>query len=246
MATLDPRVKILLVGVVSTLAIVFQDLRILLVLFVTSLLLTVCFRIQIASLFFRLRHFLGLFIFIVTVQSIFTRKGTVLLNLFNVIIITEDGILMGLSVFLRLLVVICISSILSTSKSTELVNGLTFMGLPYEISFMVFMGIRFLPLLKDTIKDSYVALQLTGVDFRKISFKERISLSAYIFLPAVITAMERARIISAAAEARGFRIYNKRSFYKRPVMSWLDWCLAASLGICCVTLLLLKGLGVLY
>ena len=124
---------------------------------------------------------------------------------------------------LRLMIIIVSSVILTTSTSREIIQALIQMGLPYEIAFMVSISIRFLPLFKDEMRDMVVALQLRGIDLKKIKLKEKLLTYKYLLLPITANSILRARELATAMEMKAFRAYPKRSSYKILKMNKIDY-----------------------
>lgn len=236
MNDLDPRTKIIIVMALSTLAVVIKRPEVLLLIWIFTVVLLKMFGVSLLGTFKRLRRFIALFASLVLVQSIFSPAGNSLLTVYGVRIITTGGILTGLSVIFRMFIIISSALILSTSSSTEIIYGLISWKMPYELAFMVLLAIRFLPILMEEIVDSVIAIQLAGVDLKRIPLKRRISLYTYIFMPVVTATLMRARQISIAMESRAFGAYPFRTYYRRLIMKPKDWMtvvmtLAAALSV---------------
>jgi energy-coupling factor transport system permease protein len=78
---------------------------------------------------------------------------------------------------------------------------------------MVSVGIRFLPMLRNEFRDVITAIQLRGVELKRIPLKKRIRVYSYIFTPIVAGAINKARKLSIAMETRAFRAYPDRTSY---------------------------------
>jgi len=127
-------------------------------------------------------------------------------------IITYGGIEKGITVVLRLFVVIASAMILTTSPADKIILGLVKLKVPYEIAFMVLLAVRFLPVLADEFIDVMTAIQLRGVDIKKIPPGQKLRVYAYILMPVVAGAVMRAKKTAVAMEARAFRAYPKRTY----------------------------------
>src|SRR5690606_22844110 len=112
--------------------------------------------------------------------------------------------LRAIEFILRLSVIISSSAIITTSSSREIVQGLIQFHIPYEIAFMVSVSIRFLPVFRDEIMDMIIAIQLRGIDLKRVRFNEKLRIYRYIFVPVVINSLLKAKQLSAAMEMRGF------------------------------------------
>ena len=210
----DVRAKLAIVACLSTTAVFIQHLYVLLCLLAVSVVLSAIFYSEVGTTLSKTKRLWYVFGAIIVLQSIFTRSGVVLFGFGNLAIITSGGLVKGLEFFLRISIIIFSATIIASSKSREVVQGLVQLKIPYEIAFMVSVGIRFLPLLKNEISDSLTAIQLRGVDLKKIAFKKRVMLYSYIFTPVLAGALNKAHRLSVAMEARAFRAYGTRSSYR--------------------------------
>ncbi|HHW01272.1 MAG TPA: energy-coupling factor transporter transmembrane protein EcfT [Thermoanaerobacterales bacterium] len=226
MKDLDPRTKIIIVAVLSTLAVVEKRPEVLFIIWMATLALLSAFSISVAGSFKKLRRFITLFASLVLIQSMFSPAGSPIVTLGGVGIITTGGVLTGLSVILRMFIIISSALILSTSSSAEIVYGLVSWKMPYELAFMVFLAVRFLPVLMEEMGDSITAIQLSGADLKRIPMRHRISLYTYIFMPVVTATLLRARQISIAMESRAFGAYPSRTFHRKLIMKPKDWMVA--------------------
>lgn len=235
---LDPRTKLVIVLCLSTLGIAIKDLALLFIVSLLSFLAAGLFKADIKRTFRKIRRLIYMIIFIALVQSIFTR-GESLISIGNFTILTADGLEKALQFILRMAIVIFSAAIIGTSSSRSIIQGLIQWKLPYDIAFMVALGIRFLPMIRDEIKDSLVAIQLRGINIRSIPVKERISLYSYLFNPLLIGAMLKAERLSIAIEMRGFRAYENRTSFL--VLKFTKWdYVVMFLSIAITTLFFIK------
>jgi len=209
---IDPRAKLMAALVLSTLAILIQDMVFLLVLFLYTFFFLVLFKVNVLDILPRIKRFVPLFIGLLVIQSIFSPSGQALISLANMNIITYGGIEKGITVVLRLFVVIASAMILTTSPADKIILGLVKLKVPYEIAFMVLLAVRFLPVLADEFIDVMTAIQLRGVDIKKIPPGQKLRVYAYILMPVVAGAVMRAKKTAVAMEARAFRAYPKRTY----------------------------------
>lgn len=233
---LDPRTKMVLVVVISTLSVIITDVLWLLALLLVSLLLLLLAGMGPAMLFSRLKRFFYLFLVLLVIQSIFSPAGTPLVTVGNIHLVTVGGILKGVAVILRMLIIISSAMLLLTARPMELVLGLIRLKIPYEIAFMVLLAIRFLPVLVEEVRDALTAIQLRGVNIKEIPLGQKIRVYTYIFMPVVVSALLKAKKTAVAMEARAFRAYPRRTYLDELALSGGDYA--------AITAALLFGLGV--
>ena len=218
----DPRTKLIIVLCISTLAIVMKDIYNLIMVLILSVVIAKFFKVDLKRSFKKVKGLLYLFIGIAIIQSIFSPKGQVIISIGNFIFLTTGGLKKGLQFFSRMMIIIFSATIITTSSSREIIQGFVQWGLPYDIAFMVALGIRFLPILTEEIKDSLIAIQLRGVEINNIPIKQRINLYSYIFTPILVGTISKAEKLSTSIEMRGFRAYDDRTSYLVLKMSKWD------------------------
>ena len=142
MKELDPRSKLLMVICISTLAIVYQDpLRLMYLTFFTLMvffLVTPDFKKGLRPL----EKILPLMLVLFLVQCLFTWKGRPLLTVQGIRIVTDLGLTMGVVVVLRIMVIILAGMILLSSSERDFLLALVQWKVPYEIAFMVMVGLH--------------------------------------------------------------------------------------------------------
>lgn len=210
---LDPRTKLVFVLVISSLAVIYRSLYWLIGLFVSSTVLFFAFGIGFSNLLKRLKSFIPIIIFIVFIQSVFRHDGNAVLSIGRFVLLTDVGVKEGASVALRLLILILSAGILVSTNPQHLIRGLVDWKVPYELIFMVQMGIRFLPLLREEVSDTFAAIQLRGVELVNVPLFKKMKIYSHVFLPSIANALMRTSQLTLAMELRGFGVGEKRSFY---------------------------------
>ena len=220
---IDPRTKLVLVLSISTIAIIVRDTYYLSLVLLLTIAIAKFLRTDIKRNLKRIKGIFYVLVSIIIVQSIFSSQGDIILSFGSLTILTTGGLSMGGQFFLRIMIIIFSSTIITTSSSREIIQGLVQWKLPYDIAFMVAIGIRFLPILREEIRESLLAIQLRGVEIRSIPIKQRISLYVYLFNPILTGTILKAEKLSIAVEMRGFRAYDTRTSYLNLKMSRLDY-----------------------
>lgn len=219
----DPRTRIITVLLISSAAVIIKDPAPLFLVLLLTLLLCKVFSISLLGAVKKLRKLWYFFIILALIQSVFTSGGEALIKIGSLRLLTSAGLETGVSIIVRLSIIICSALIIAGTSIMEIVYGLIALKLPYEIAFMVLLAIKFLPLFKEEFEDSIIAVQLAGADPVRIPVKKKLSLYTYILMPAVTKALHRARFISLSMESRSFRAYPTRTSYQRLQMNRADY-----------------------
>ena len=86
-------------------------------------------------------------------------------------------------------------------------------GIPVnDLALIVFIAIRFVPILFEEFTAIRNAQVIRGVNFSG-SFVTRLKKTTYIMLPVFMAAISRADDLALAIEARGYRSNQTRTFY---------------------------------
>lgn len=177
----DPRVKLLMIVLLTTLAVLAKDIGYLAIVVAFALILDLCFRIDILNAFKRIKHLISLLVFIAIVQSLTVKGGTVLIHVKNVNLLTTRGIQFSLEFILRMSIIIFAGLIASTTDGREMTDGLLKMHMPYELAFMSSIALRFLPVFREEFSSRMNAISMRGVDIKKLRLKKAASLQLFNF-----------------------------------------------------------------
>ena len=212
----DPRVIFILVLILSSYGVIVREnmwfmLGLLVVAVISAALLHVNFK----QLLKRLKRLWQILIFVSILRSIFTPSGNVLFEIWDIPLITTGGIQIGALVLFRLSLFITCGIMLTRYPSRTLIQGMIQIKMPYEIAYMVTVGVRFIPQLAEQLKDSLTALQLRGVVIGELKLRKRLSLYTYLILPVIVSSLQNAKELSMSMEMRAFRAKQERtSFYE--------------------------------
>ena len=159
----------------------------------------------------RLRRFLTVLAALIIMQSVFVRSGAVLLEAGGTVLLTSGGVTGGLLVFLRLGILVTSGAAVASCGLRRGIQALIQLKIPYEVAFMVCIAIHFLPLLAGEMRDALTAIQLRGIDIKRIPLGRRVRVYTYLFLPVAGGAILKAQDMAAGIELRGFRAHPVRT-----------------------------------
>jgi energy-coupling factor transport system permease protein len=225
MINIDPRTKLIQVLILSTLALIYNEISILLIILFTAIIIGFINNVNFISIISRLKKLLKIIFMIALIQSLLTNMGNPLLKIGNFTVFTDYGIIKSLEFILRMGIIIVSAAIITTSSSREIIQGLIQWKCPYEIAFMVSVAIRFLPIFKEEMTDMITAIQLRGIDLKKVKFDKKLQVYKYILTPITVNSVMKAKELAAAMEMRGFRAYPKRTSYMVLKMQTFDYIL---------------------
>lgn len=156
--------------------------------------------------------------------------------------VTTEGIVYGLQISLRLVLLIVLSSLLTfttsplqlTDATEKLLSPLAKFGLPaHELAMMMTIAIRFVPTLLEETDKIIKAQRSRGLDFDSGGFVKRMRAMVPILVPLFLSSFRRAEDLAMAMEARCYRGGEGRTHMKQLRLTATDF--AASfvvIGIC--------------
>ena len=237
----DPRVVFALSAYLSLFAVFARTLWLMGALLTLAVLSAVLLRTGLARVFHKLKRLWQIVFMVALLQSVFSPSGEVWLEIGPVVLLTSGGAAGGLAVLGRLAVLILGGSLFTVYGARELLQGMIRLRLPYEIVYMISVGIRFVPLMGEQLRDGLTALALRGVEVEKLKLRRRLKVYTYLLLPAVAGSLHNARALAMSMEMRGFGAFPRRTSYFTLSLDCRDYILMAVV----VVLTLLTGAAVL-
>ena len=144
----------------------------------------------------------------------FTREGRELVNLGDVLVITEGGLLRAVFMMARILMLITGTFLLTyTTSPISLTDGLESLMNPlkkihvpvHELSMMMCIALRFIPTLIEETDKIMSAQKARGADFEDGSLMDRAKALIPILVPLFIGAFRRADELATAMECRCYQ-----------------------------------------
>ena len=169
-----------------------------------------------------------LFLMFITtlLQLFFVQTGHVIWHWW-IITITTDGVINSIEVFVRFVLIIMFSTILTLTTQPlavadameNLLAPLKKVGFPVaELALMLSIALRFVPTLMDEAETIMNAQRARGVEFNEGNIVSRIKAFVPLLIPLFINAIKRAIELGDAMEARGYRGGDHRTKYR--VLTW--------------------------
>ena len=177
------------------------------------------------------RRLMSVFVFIFLLNALFY-ESTEPIASWWVFTISEEGIIQGANILLRIVIIIALSNFLVLTTlpmdimgSIEaLLSPLRIIRVPIEQAAMILsVAVQFIPTLMEeaeTIKKAQIA---RGARFESKKLTERAKSMLPLLVPVFLSAFKRADELSMAMEARGYRDARHRTKKERQPMRVVDW-----------------------
>lgn len=170
-------------------------------------------KIPVGYMFRGLKAIVILLMFSVVMNLLFNTQGNVLVH-FWVITITDQGLFYAVFLAIRLILLVMGSSLMTlTTTPLELTDGMEKALRPlkkirvpvHELSMMMSIALRFIPILLEETDKIMKAQQARGADFETGSLLQRAKAMVPILVPLFVSAFRRAEELATAMEARCYR-----------------------------------------
>ncbi|MRH42682.1 energy-coupling factor transporter transmembrane protein EcfT [Aquibacillus halophilus] len=205
-------------------AMLTYDTRILVLLFIASLLIFKISKIKVREIAFILILILtfllinNIAIYVFAPQQGVAIYGTkhILLQLVGNYDVTAEQLFYHLNITLKYFVVIPAALLfIVTTNPSEFASSLNRIGVSYRIAYAVSIALRYIPDIQRDYRTIALAQQARGVDLsRKEKLPTRIKNAASIVLPLIFSSLDRIEIISNVMDLRGFGKNKKRTWYR--------------------------------
>ncbi|WP_226038352.1 energy-coupling factor transporter transmembrane component T family protein [Aquibacillus saliphilus] len=169
------------------------------------------------------RPLIWLILFTVFLQILFTAGGEIYLD-WGPITISEFGLINGVYIFCRFVMIIFISTVITlTTKPIDLTDAINILLRPLqklripvdELSLMLSISLRFIPNLLDETQKVMDAQRARGTEFGEGSLFRQMKTLVPIFLPLFVSSLNRAEDMANAMEVRGYQSGEKRSIFRQ-------------------------------
>ncbi|MER2179768.1 MAG: energy-coupling factor transporter transmembrane protein EcfT [Carnobacterium inhibens] len=238
---LDPRAKLL--GTVIFIGIIFLANNWMTYLLLLMFVLTAIRLSTIKLSFFinGVKPLIWLILFTVILQVLFTGGSTVYFD-WGPIIISQEGLLNGIFIFCRFVLIIFMSTLLTlTTMPLSLTDAIEYLLRPlkvvkvpvYEIALMLSIALRFVPTLMDETEKIMNAQRARGVDFGEGNIFQQMKAIVPILIPLFVSSFNRAEELATAMEARGYKGGEGRTKYRQ--LQWASRDTVAMVGYAVLT-----------
>lgn len=197
MNKLDPRTRIVMLFAISGVAMLTSNLWFLAGLLAFTIVLLLVGRVGISKQKKQFMGIISMLVFLFLIQAIFGQAY------------------FGAVLCVRLIIVVMSALILLTGQMRDYLLALVQMKVPYELAYMVVLAFHFFPILRQEALDVYHSIQLRGCELKKTSLKNKLLAFKGMCIPILAGALARAQDTAIAMEARGFRMYRRRTYMRR-------------------------------
>ncbi|MEY8446109.1 energy-coupling factor transporter transmembrane protein EcfT [Enterococcus ratti] len=191
-----------------------------------------------------IRPLLWLILFTVALQVLFTSGGSVYWS-WGIFSITEFGVMNGVFIFCRFVLIIFMSTLLTlTTPPLELSDAIEYLLRPlkavrfpvHEISLMLSIALRFVPTLMDETEKIMNAQRARGVDFGEGNLVQKMKTVIPLLIPLFVSSFNRAEDLATAMEARGYQGGEGRTKYR--ILCWHNCDTLTVCGFVLLTIIL--------
>jgi energy-coupling factor transport system permease protein len=220
---IDPRTKIFIIVCLTSLSVFSKDIVYLGVVVGISIIIDILLKINILDAIKKLKHLFTLIIFIALMQSIFVKGGTAILHINDFVIISSIGLINAAEFALRMSIIIFASMIALTTNSSEMIDGLIKLKLPYELAFMTNITLRFIPIFRDEFQTRITAIAMRGIDIKELNLRKKLKLYTYLLAPTLSGTIIKSKYLAKSIETRAFRAYKEKTMLRELKLKFIDY-----------------------
>ncbi|MCD7840090.1 MAG: energy-coupling factor transporter transmembrane protein EcfT [Erysipelotrichaceae bacterium] len=231
---LDPRLKI--GALILLLVTVFFDAGFIgyAILSIFVLIMSILAKMKVSQILKAMKPMLFMMAFLMIFNLLFIQNGTIIFSL-GFIHIYDQAVIQTLYIFIRLLLIIIMTSILTaTTKPLDLTLGIEYLLAPFkkigfpthEVAMIISIALRFIPTLLEETQRIMKAQASRGVDYSEGTMKEKIMSIVSLIIPLFISAFQRAEDLANAMESRNYNPEAPRTRYKQ-----LHWQFADTISL---------------
>jgi len=172
------------------------------------------------------RPMIWLITFTALLQAFFTPGSTMYFQ-YGILYVSKEGLINGLFIFLRFVLIMFISTLLTLStEALDLTDAIEYFLKPlkvfklpiHEMTLMLALSLRFVPTMVDEAEVIMNAQKARGVSFNEGPMMQRLKNLVPLFIPLFISSYDRAPQLATAMEARGYHGGENRTKYRE--LSW--------------------------
>jgi energy-coupling factor transport system permease protein len=144
----------------------------------------------------------------------------------NYNLLSVDGIVYGVTLGLRFVVLMVSSTIFSlTTNPRDFLLSMRRLRVPFTLIFLVNIALRFIPDIRDQAKEVMLGQATRGLELEKGSVVTKLRAFMPLLLPLLITYLLMARTSAVALETRAFRYKKERTYMRSLKLSKTDYLL---------------------
>jgi energy-coupling factor transport system permease protein len=133
----------------------------------------------------------------------------------NALTLYAEGVRFGVVLACRMLgMFLTFPLVFLTTPTTQLIAGLTEVGLPYQISFIFTTALRFIPSLHAGRERVIEAQRLRGMDLEKKGIVSAVRQTVPTIVPMITSALRTTSDLEVAIESRAFGAFDRRTAYR--------------------------------
>jgi len=219
---LDARTKIITAGILFGICLCFNHP--LYLAGISAGIMAIALWARALSNIWKLRTILILLVIFSAVLWPFFAKGPTLLWSWRSLQISQESLLYGIGMGLRLATFVVAGLIfLSTTRHEEFINGLIRLGMPYPFAFALSTALRLVPTFVGAGATIIQAQISRGLDLETGNIFSRVGKFIPQAVPLFIYAIRHTNYLAMALESRGFDPQSPRTLYYEPHLSRKDY-----------------------
>lgn len=245
---LDPRTKLMASFYFIAIIFLANNWQSYLFMFVATMFMIWLSKVKLGFFLRGVRPMIWLILFTVALQIFFTKGGHVYWQ-WGWLAVTNFGLLNGAYIFMRFVLIIFISTLLTLTTQPlsladaveSLLKPLRLLHVPVtELALVLQIALRFVPTLMDQTTKIMNAQRARGVDFGTGNLFQQMKAIVPLLIPLFVDSFGIAEDLATAMDARGYQGGDGRSKYRVLKYHQADWIAGAGMLVMTLLLVLLR------
>lgn len=129
-------------------------------------------------------------------------------------------------------IVLTVPVLLAAMPQQELIAGIRWLGVPFTISHIFAMSLRFIPTLQALVGQVTDAQRSRGIELDRVSPIQKVRNMVALIIPVTFLSITQIETLGKVLEMRGVARRGPKGFYRRPQVGAADWlCMTAAVAV---------------
>lgn len=156
------------------------------------------------------------------VQIVFRRQGDIVFAFQGFPLIFSDGLTEAILLWIRFMIIFMLAFIFGQVPLFDFFLFLNKIRIPFQLSMLLLVTIKFLPYLYEEAKKGLWTIRFRGIQFGRLSLKNKMLMIRKIFLPMLYRGMHFVSFSSLALELRGYGTERRVKLDRRYPLKFKD------------------------
>lgn len=232
--TLDPRVKLIALMLLTIVIFIVKNLLVISIMFVSFLSIWLFAELPFKHIRGYFKLLAGLMIFITLMQVLFYPGTNYILNplipewvplIGGMGSLKFEGLVFGIMLSLRIFTLMLLMPVITMTTPVHILAlALVRMGLSYKVAYMITTTANLIPSFSESAAVIMDAQKMRGAKvFEEGKMRDKLKAYPALVVPLIVSAMRKAKLMSVAMDARAFGVAKTKTYVETIAMTVKDY-----------------------